>query len=107
MSKTLRATITGEATIYRDDRWGYPVYSAKLCTQTKEGAWEYDYIQVQFPTGHQLPDKTEIKITDGFLSFFFRKNGAREKYIRVKSYDIINEPVGEINIPIGEEDLPF
>ena len=107
MGKTLKATITGEATIYRTDKWGYPLYSTKLCTQNKDGVWEYDYIQVQFPVGHELPNETEIKITDGFLSFFTRKNNTKEKYIRVKSYDIVNEPAGEINIPLDETDLPF
>lgn len=111
MSKTLKVHITGEATIYRNDKWGYPVYSAKLSTQ-KDGEWIYDYIQVGFSKGVDMPNNTEIKINDGFLSFFRKNNGTNEYKIIITSYDIINQSIGEINIPNNNEenyenDLPF
>lgn len=109
MSKTLKLNISGEGAIYRNDKWGHPVYSMKLCAQTKEGGWEYDYIQVQLPVGHELPNNTEIKINAGFISFFKRRNGLTEKYLKIQSYDILNQVAGEIDIPIqqDETDLPF
>lgn len=112
MSKTLKVHITGEATIYRNDKWGYPVYSAKLSTQV-DGTWIYDYIQVKLPNGKELPDNTEININDGFFSFFSKKDGTKEKYIKITSYDVINQAIGEIDIPTdnlgndSNEDLPF
>ena len=112
MSKTLKVHITGEATIYRNDKWGYPVYSAKLSTQI-DGTWYYDYIQVKIPSGQELQNGTEIKINDGFFSFFSRKDGTKEKYIKIQSYNILNQAVGEIDIPTNEyvdnggDDLPF
>lgn len=111
MSKTLKVHITGEATIYRTDKWGYPVYSAKLSTQ-KDGQWLYNYIQVSLPKGQELQNDTEIKINDGFFSFFTKNDGTNEYKIIITSYDILNQKVGDIDIPTTqdtdyESDLPF
>ena len=111
MSKTLKVHITGEAMIYRDDKFGYPVYSAKLSTQ-KNGEWEYDYIQVGFKGGADLQNNTEIKINDGFFSFFTKNDGTKVHKIIITSYDIMNQSVGNIDIPTGNElnsidELPF
>lgn len=112
MSKTLKVHLIGEGTIYRSDKWGYPVYSAKLSSMNKDGIWEYEYIQVQLPIGNELKNDTEIKINDGFITFFTRKNGTREKCIRITDYDIANQSAGNIDIPVNinndsETDLPF
>ena len=111
MSKTLKIHITGEATIYRNDKWGYPVYSAKLSTQ-KDGQWLYDYIQVGFPSGTDLPNNTEILIKDAFFSFFVKNDGTNVHKIIITSYDVVNQAVGDIDIPTdniisGDTDLPF
>lgn len=113
MSKTLKVHINGECTVYRNDKWGYPMYSAKLSNNV-EGQWMYDYIQLKFPKSQELQNFTEIKINDGFFSFFKKKDGTTEKSIIVTSYDIINQSVGEIDIPASDSvnfdddfDLPF
>ena len=110
MSRTLKVHINGECTVSRNDKWGYPVYSAKLSTMNKEGAWEYNFIQLQFPAGHDIPNNAEIKINDAFLTFFCRKNGTKENCIRITSYDIMNQAAGDIDIPVdidADAELPF
>lgn len=111
MSKTLKVHITGEGMIFRDDKFGYPVYSAKLSTQ-KDGQWEYDYIQVGFKGKADLPNNTEIKINDGFFSFFTKNDGTKVHKIIITSYEILNQSVGEIDIPTEnvvdfDTDLPW
>ena len=111
MSKTLKVHITGEATIYRNDKWGYPVYSAKLSTQ-KDGNWAYSYIQVGLPKGKELQNGTEIKINDGFFSFYTKNDGTNEYKIIITSYDVMNQAVGDIDIPTdnimsSDTELPF
>ena len=105
MSKTLKAHLTGEATLYRSDKWGYPVYSIKLSSLNKDGIWEYDYIQAQLPFGQELDNNTEIKINDGFITFFSRKNGVKEKCIKILSYDVVNKLAGDIDIPVNVEEI--
>ena len=104
MGKTLNIHITGEATVFRSDKWGYPSYSVKLSTQ-KEGAWEYEYMQLAFKGKVDLPNFTQIKINDGFLSFFTKSNGTKEYKIIVTSFDILNQSVGEIDIPSGTDNV--
>lgn len=112
MSKTLKVHITGEATIYRNDKWGYPVYKAKLSSQNADGEWDYCEIQVGLPKGKELSDGTEIKINDGFFSFFTKKDGTKEHKIIIRSYDIMNQAVGDIDVPTDntvnfETELPW
>ena len=113
MAKTIKVHITGECTVYRNDKWGYPVYSAKLSSNI-DGQWRYDYIQLKFPRSEELKNFTEIKINDGFFSFYSKRDGTTEKCIIVTSYDILNETVGNIDIPTNDIvnsdddfDLPF
>lgn len=113
MPKTLKVHISGECTVYRNDKWGYPVYSAKLSNNV-DGQWVYDYIQIKFPRSQELKNFTEIRINDGFFSFYNKKDGTTEKCIIITSYDILNETVGNIDIPTNEEsadsedlDLPW
>lgn len=111
MSKTLKVHITGECTVYRNDKWGYPVYSAKLSTQ-RDGQWIYDYIQLSFPSGTDIPNDTEILIKDGFFSFYVKNDGTNVHKIIITSFDIINQAVGDIDVPVDNIssdplDLPF
>ena len=112
MGKTLMSNVTGECNLYRDDKFGYPVYCAKLAAPTKEGAWKYAYIQIRLPSGHEVKNDTRISINKGFLSFFRKQNGTTETYIQVLSYDVLNQNIGDIDIPTNNEDeedteLPF
>ena len=103
MSKTLNIHIKGEATIYRNDTWGYPQYSVKLANQ-KDGEWCYDYIQVGLPKNALVNNKAQIRINDGFFTFFTRNNGENVHKIIITSFDIIDETVGDIDIPTNKED---
>ena len=111
MSKTLKIHITGECTVYRNDKWVYPVYSAKLSTQ-RDGEWIYDYIQLGFPKGTDIPNNTEIIIKEGFFSFFTKNDGTNVHKIIITSFDIVNQAVGDIDIPTeslesSDLELPF
>ena len=111
MSKSLKVHITGEGTIYRNDTWGYPQYTMKLANQ-KDGEWLYDYIQVGLPKNSLVNNNTQIKINDGFFTFFVKNDGSYVHKIVITSFDIVNEAVGEINIPSDntvnfDTDLPW
>lgn len=112
MSKELNLHIKGEATVYRNDKWGYPSYSLRLSNQF-DGIWENEYINVTFPRGQEIPNKTQIAINDGFLTFYKTKDDKKIIKVVVTSYDVLDEAIGDINIPksSNEEnfngDLPF
>ena len=111
MSKDLDLHIKGEGTVFRDDKWGYPLYSLKLSNQF-DGVWENKYINISLPKGQDVANKTKIIINDGFFTFFKTKTGDRIDKIIITSYDIAEEPVGSIDIPdtSGDDysdDLPF
>ena len=111
MSKDLNLSITGEATIYRSDKFGYPLYSIKLSNQI-DGVWENDFMQVGLPKGAELQNNTKIQIKHAFFSFYKKSTNEKVHKLIVTSYDIIDQAVGDIDIPNSDvvnfdTDLPW
>lgn len=111
LSKFLKVNITGTCLVYRNDKWGYPVYKAKMNNGLNDH-WIYADIQLEFPKDTELPNETYIKFTKAFLSFFKRRTGENGFKIIIREFDLINQNVGEINIPAtinydSDDDLPF
>lgn len=111
MSKELNLKITGEATIYRSDKFGYPLYSIKLSNQI-DGVWENDFMQVSLPKGTELKNNTKIEIKHAFFSFYKKNNNEKVHKIIITSYDVMDQVVGDIDIPTDdtvnfETDLPW
>ena len=109
MAISLKLNVTGEGTVYRNDKWGYAQYSFKLSNQIN-GIWKHKYIQVSFPKGTVLENGTQIDIKTGFFTFYETKDGLQETKIVVTSYDIMDQSIGDIDIPtenISDTDLPW
>lgn len=99
--KEIDLHVQGEALIYRNDKFGYPSYSLKLSNNI-QGRWESMYLNVGFPRGVEVPNRTNIIIKDSFLTFFKNKMGASFCKLQIVSFDISNEQLGEIDIPSND-----
>ena len=61
-------------------------YRAGLSTKKTDGTYEKAYIDVRFPKGIELADRTKVNITKGFLTFYKNKEGKDIFYIVVQEY---------------------
>lgn len=111
MARKLDLHITGEAVIKRADKYGFPTYTITL-SNLIDGNWEYKDMQITFPKGTELKDETRVRINDAFFTFYITKDNQKFDKIIVRSFDIMNEAAGEIDIPTSIEstdssDLPW
>jgi hypothetical protein len=107
--------ITGKTMIFKSE-YGY---STAISKKNESGEYERMYVQIQFPKGVELENKTMIEITKGFLSFYKTKEGlsklklvvmdytteaeAEEQYNKEEREAIQNEQ----NYEYKSNDLPF
>ena len=79
--------------IYAKEFNGKTHYRAGLANKLQNGEYDRAYIDVRFPKGTQLENKTKIKIKKGFLSFYNTKNSEDKThtlwYIVVQEYEQI------------------
>lgn len=62
----LNSKFSGEVMIFKNDK-GF--YSTTLSKKNQDGSYTNAYIGVAFKKGVDIPNKTKINITDGFLTF--------------------------------------
>ncbi len=97
--------ITGHATIYAKEIEGGRLYSTYISNKNIDGTYEKLYLTVQLPRETILEDKTEIDITNGFLTFYKDKNGLPKVKMVILEF-IKNENEGSY-YDDGGSDLPF
>ena len=97
--------IVGRTKVFRNEREGKVYYTTSIANKNKEGKYEYMTIDIQLPRGTDLENKTDIDITNGFLSFYKTKNGfAKIKYV-VMDFVVPKQEVSAMDD--FDSDLPF
>lgn len=120
----LRNNFTGETMIFRNDK-GFYSTTISNTKKNQDGTTSYDnaYINVNFKKGVDIPNKTKINVTNGWLTFDKYDNkqtGKKETYwkIFINEYTIVGASAGTstpqntvsqdvIFSPSDPSDLPF
>jgi hypothetical protein len=92
--------ITGETMIFKNDIG----YSTSISNKKEDGTYENMSISVNFRKGVEIPNKTKINITDGFLSFYKTKNDEKRLKLVVMDFETNEIPFTETDEDL---DLPF
>ncbi|MCE5227914.1 MAG: hypothetical protein LLG05_18900 [Porphyromonadaceae bacterium] len=82
----LKTSVTGEAMIFRKEFSDRTSYQTTL-SHKKNGEWENGFIGIQFKKGVDIPNKTKITITHGWIDFYPKKDGSTEKYIFCNEFE--------------------
>lgn len=102
--------IVGKTKVFRNENNGNVYYTTSISNKNKEGKYEYMTVDIQLPRGTELENKTDIDVTNGFLSFYKTKNGfAKVKYV-VMDFIVVgnNETQNDFFPPTDDSDeLPF
>ena len=80
---------SNNALIYAKEFNGKTHYRAGLANKLQNGEYDRAYIDVRFPKGTELENKTKIKIKKGFLSFYNAKD--IEDKIHTLCYIVVQE----------------
>lgn len=97
--------ITGHATVYAKEIEGGMLYSTYISNKNIDGTYEKMYLTIQLPRGTKLEDKTEIDITNGFLTFYKDKNGLPK--VKIVILEFVESNNEEPYYDDGGSDLPF
>jgi len=62
--------IVGRTKVFRNEREGKVYYTTSISNKNKDGNYEYMTVDIQLPRGTELENKTDIDVTNGFLSFY-------------------------------------
>lgn len=86
----LKSNFTGETMIFKNEK-GFYATSISKTKKNPDGSTGYDnaYINVSFRKGVDIPNKTKINVTNGWLTFDIYKNKQGKKEVYWKLY--INE----------------
>lgn len=96
--------ITGKAYIYtkeieKANGDKAVIYSTALSKKQMDGSYDRGYIGVQFKKGVVIPNKAEIDIKNGWLTFY-KKDNQTVPIIFISEYEIgQEEEVDESNLP--------
>lgn len=66
-------------------------YSTSISSKNMNGEYDKMYLSVQMPKDTVLENKTNIIITNGFLSFYKTKDGLTKPKIVVMEYELEND----------------
>jgi hypothetical protein len=97
--------ITGKAYIYtkeieKANGDKAVIYSTALSKKQMDGTYDRGYIGVQFKKGVEVPNKAEIDIKNGWLSFYKNKDNQTIPIIFISEYELVQqEEVDESNLP--------
>ena len=108
---------SNEIMIFSKEYQGKTYYRAGLSRKKQDGNYEKGYIDIKLPNGVELANKTKIKITKGFLSFYKNKDKKDVFYLVIQEYTTGEQPKQETTSDPYEEfgnsitaeqlDLPF
>ena len=99
--------IVGKTKIFKNEYNGNVFYTTSISSKNREGKYEYMTVDVQLPKGTELENKTDIDITNGFLSFYKTKNGlSKIKYV-VMDFVLEETQQNDYIPPMDDSDLPF
>ena len=106
--------------LFRKDYEGKPLYSISLTRKNENGDYIHGYIQTYFLGGADIPNKSKIRINNGWLSFYL-KDGKTIPTIWTDDYTLVGEPKPkesefeessiktevQSQFEITDDDLPF
>jgi DNA gyrase/topoisomerase IV subunit B len=97
---------TGETTIFKSDK-GF--YSTGISNKLMDGSWDNAYFPVQFKKGVEVENKTEINITNGFLTFYRDKNNENKPVFKIMVLDFtqVGDAAEDTATDFTDEPLPF
>ena len=99
--------IIGKTRIYTKDFNGKKLYSTGINRKEEDGTYKNMYVSVQFRQGIEIEDKTDINITNGFLSFYETKEGLSKIKAVILDFEKEEEIDGNDVFELTPEDLPF
>lgn len=100
--------IVGKTKVFKNENNGNVYYTTSISNKNREGQYEYMTVDIQLPRGAELENKTDIDITNGFLSFYKTKNGlAKIKYVVMDFVVIDNNTTTGNDYGFSEDSLPF
>lgn len=116
----IKTTVTGKARIYRKDFNGRAAYTTQLSKKDKDGNWTNGYIGIQFNKDVELPDKTDIELTNAWIDFYISKDNKTVTQIRCTQFECESQDIPQTpkskkppEIPEGfqaledDDDIPF
>lgn len=115
MGLTVTTDDKGVKVIRKDKDWNgktLTFYSLMYASKDKDGNWHNGFIDCTFKKGVDIPNKTKIKIKNGFY-VASEYNGKTYNKVMVIDYEIIGDAPAMntddfMNIPDGfQEELPF
>ena len=109
--------------VFRKDFEDKTLYSISLTRKDADGGYIHGYIQINFKGGADIPNKSKIRINNGWLSFYL-KDGKTIPTIWTDDYTLVGEPKPKEENPfeqfgnsikteideqieITDDDLPF
>lgn len=106
--------------IFRKDFDDKTLYSLSLTRKDADGGYIHGYIQINFKGGADIPNKSKIRINNGWMSFYL-KGGKTIPTIWTDDYTLVGEPKPEESefeeysiktevqnqFEITDDDLPF
>lgn len=105
---------SSNAMIYAREFDGKVRYRTAIVKKNDDNKYERGYIDIKFPKGTELENKTKIKIKKGFMSFYKNKEEKDIFYLVVQEFEVIGEfneekktedPYEKFGTQISVEDL--
>ena len=105
-----------EKTIFRNEHNDKVFYSISMSKKDKEGNWQTGYVMCRFPKEADIPNKTKIKIHEGWLDFYLKEDKTIP-YVFINKYEIIEDVeipqntksnyAEDSDIQLDDNSLPF
>jgi len=100
--------IVGKTKIFRNEKDGKVYYTTSVNNKNQEGKYEYMTIDIQFPKGTELENKTDVDVTNGFISFYKNKSGLPKIKFVVMDFTVPQQEAQDNFYGFGDDsDLPF
>lgn len=85
-----------EKTIFRNERDGRVYYSIGLSKKDKDGNYENGYLTCKFQKDVNIPNKSKIKIIQGWIDFYL-KDKITIPYVFINKFELIENEVNEFS----------
>ena len=103
----MKSKFTDQAMIFRKDTDDRTFYSTTISKKKPDGEYENAYIRIDFKKGTDIPNKTMINITNGWLTFYI-KDKIPQWYVFCNEYEIVDKPeTVEGFAALSDESIPF
>lgn len=102
----MKSKFSDQAMIFRKDTDDKTFYSTTISKKKPDGEYENAYIRIDFKKGTDIPHKTIINITNGWLTFYV-KDKIPQWYVFCNEYEIVDKPQVEGFASLSDDCIPF